>query len=356
MNSSSQDILRLLRNQCTPEEASAILDQLENDPSVFEQFTEAEWKAFQLDVRLHPVITNRMLSTIRQQLQPAITPAVAEAPVRRFRWSRMAVAAAVTIAVAGTALFFLLDKTGQDPVLAVQSETIAQPVAASLMTAVNNSNKVRPITLPDGSRVELAPNSELRYSPRLDTARRDVFLKGKALFTVAPNTRQPFTVFAGPVATTALGTVFRVTDQAADQHILVQLLSGKVVVRDTSSKTSSAPVFLLPGEALDCHYAKAIQLVKQPARKAAVVAAAPAVSQQGPILSFTETALPQVFDQLVKRYGVRISYPVNKLAHISFSGQFDSRTTTVGEMLTAIAALNDLTLEHREDAWFINLP
>ena len=67
----------------------------------------------------------------------------------------------------------------------------------------------RRITLTDGSRLDLAPDS--RVSTRFTLARRDVQLeRGQAFFAVAHNAVRPFIVHVNSLTVTAVGTAFDV--------------------------------------------------------------------------------------------------------------------------------------------------
>lgn len=74
---------------------------------------------------------------------------------------------------------------------------------------VSGTAEVTRIVLPDGSVVQLAPNSAL--SVDYDTASRRIdLLDGIALFEVTPDPARPFSVSAGPATATAVGTAFEV--------------------------------------------------------------------------------------------------------------------------------------------------
>lgn len=357
MNITSQEILKLLRNECSPEEAAAILAFLEQHPAVFEAFTEEEWRLCQEDVRLHPAISNRMLSLINRRRQTA-TEVPEPAPVWRFNRRWIAVAAVMLAATLVTVAVLVFSNQETEAPVAVRTPaaTIVATAVPPVVIEINHSTASRTLHLPDGSLVELYPGSELRFSRGFDTARRDVHLKGRALFNVVQNRKQPFTVFAGPMATTALGTVFRISTEQAMKRTLIQLISGKVVVRATDGSARHRPVYLLPGETLDCNYARELVWEKQGPGRNAVSPAGIAPVATGPVLTFNLTPLPQVFELLQKRFHITIHYPGKALAHISFSGEFDTRKTSVQEMLAAIAALNDLRFDQRDQAYFINLP
>ncbi len=66
------------------------------------------------------------------------------------------------------------------------------------------------VTLADGTKVMLNSGSLLRYQENFPSDKREVFLEGEAFFEVYHDPERPFTVKAGDVSTTALGTSFNI--------------------------------------------------------------------------------------------------------------------------------------------------
>jgi transmembrane sensor len=143
-------------------------------------------------------------------------------------------AAAVTLLVTGTSLFYHLR-------------------APHIATGIN---ELRVITLDDGTKVHL--NTATRITVAFDEAQRRVRLdEGEALFEVAKHSSWPFIVTAADRQVRALGTAFLVRREG--DRIAVTLMSGKVAispaesaVAESASSASAAavegPVMLAPGE------------------------------------------------------------------------------------------------------------
>ncbi|RHW18132.1 DUF4880 domain-containing protein [Sphingomonas gilva] len=134
---------------------------------------------------------------------PASTPVIRPAPAlrqplprrRALGWLGGAVAASL-VAVAGVQVF-------QDR---------AQPYAVE--TA---AGETRVIALADGSRVALNGGTRLTLD-RAD-AREVTLERGEALFTVAHDDRDPFTVHAGNAEIVDLGTVFNVVREGGETRV-----------------------------------------------------------------------------------------------------------------------------------------
>jgi transmembrane sensor len=130
--------------------------------------------------------------------------------VRRIVLGVSAVAAATAIIVAG------LRQTA--PSLAMSGRMYSTDVAQHAS-----------VTLSDGSRITLAPQSRLRVADGFGRDTRSVTLDGEAYFEVASAAGAPFVVHTGTVATRVLGTGFVVRRYPTDASVSVAVLTGKVV-------------------------------------------------------------------------------------------------------------------------------
>ena len=77
------------------------------------------------------------------------------------------------------------------------------------------------VTLDDGSKVQLAPESKLTVPKVFGPEMRAVKLEGMAEFTVAPGIEQPFNVIAGNTIVVATGTAFTVRSYPGDSAVTV---------------------------------------------------------------------------------------------------------------------------------------
>jgi transmembrane sensor len=145
--------------------------------------------------------------------------------VRRMAWRAAAVAAVFLTA------FFLWNYF--TPAVTPKTEFIA---------FAKTDSSTKEITLPDGSLVQLNSNSSVEISKDFNHYKREVMLTGSAFFKVYKDHSKPFTVSAGNIKTTALGTAFYIYN-LSPQSISVSLLEGKVKVEGNKNY-----VELLPGE------------------------------------------------------------------------------------------------------------
>ncbi|NIJ46680.1 FecR family protein [Rhizomicrobium electricum] len=107
----------------------------------------------------------------------------------------------------------------------------------------------RIVALPDGSRISLDSDSEVRVR-YTDAVRKIILEHGRARFDVAHDTTRPFTVTAGSEMVVAIGTSFNV--EKIGSKVLVTLIQGRVVIKNsTGAKVETArqnPVALKAGE------------------------------------------------------------------------------------------------------------
>ena len=95
-----------------------------------------------------------------------------------------------------------------------------RPFPPVLANYASERGEIKPLTLPDGSRVTLASLTELSVSLS-PGARAAALIKGAAIFDVAADPARPFAVDAGGVSATALGTVFEVRNNGGVVRVAV---------------------------------------------------------------------------------------------------------------------------------------
>ncbi len=87
----------------------------------------------------------------------------------------------------------------------------------------------RQVVLADGSRITLNANSAVDVSLTAD-GRRITLRKGEAVFDVMPDPQRPFSVHAGSLSATALGTIYAVRRER--ERVDVTVRRGRVAVTD----------------------------------------------------------------------------------------------------------------------------
>ena len=169
------------------------------------------------------------------------------------------------------------------------------------------------VTLDDGTKVRLAPESEVTVPKQFGAEMRVVRLKGSAEFTVAKGIDQPFRVNAGTVAVVATGTAFTVK---VDENTI----ETTVVVSEGSVKVGK------PKELTDVAAGGAVIAKDSVVRQATAAEKEEADSWRSGMLVVNDKPLGQVLNQMKKWYGLTILVPQPKLMErkASFRASLDS--------------------------------
>ncbi|MWB94105.1 iron dicitrate transport regulator FecR [Flavobacterium sp. GA093] len=98
----------------------------------------------------------------------------------------------------------------------------------------NRTIKIKTVILPDSSKVDLSPNSKIKYANNFESNRK-IEVEGEAYFKVKKDKKHPFQVFCNETTTTVLGTSFTVTGQEKN-GVMVQLYEGSVQMNVKNQK------------------------------------------------------------------------------------------------------------------------
>jgi transmembrane sensor len=107
-----------------------------------------------------------------------------------------------------------------------------------------NDQKNLLVSLPDGSKIFLNRNSELRYRANFGDNGRDVNLSGEAFFEISADNTKPFIIDAGKARVKVVGTSFNVITNNSESAVEVFVKTGHVLLSDNSGSQS---VLLDPG-------------------------------------------------------------------------------------------------------------
>lgn len=97
----------------------------------------------------------------------------------------------------------------------------------------------RELTLPDDSRILLEEDSRIAYAE--DFAERTLTLEGAARFSVTSDPQRPFTIQAGDLKTTVLGTQFTVRAYPNEESASVKVAEGRVAVEVPAGEQADDP-------------------------------------------------------------------------------------------------------------------
>jgi transmembrane sensor len=342
-------IQKFFRKECTPEEVKEVLEYLNSNPEALDQHLDkSEWDEIEAGTGMPKEFWDEVWRKIQKEKR-------ANAGVIWLK--RSAVAALITGVIL---LGFLAEKKkGDNELPAVSANKVITPAVETKVVA-NTSNKKLRVVLPDNSIVELSQGAILKYSV-LFNEKRDIELVGKGNFKVTADKARPFTVYAGGLATTALGTEFGITAINGLNKISVQLFEGKVVVRaiDHNMKGWTRDVYLSAGEQLRYDIGAKLVAVEKiktadehlPATKKLKIKKHPSDDVSNDLV-FTSSSLPEVMEQLSKYFNTRISYNKAEISEKNFTGNI-SRKDSLPVILKLIAQMNDLQISTTDSGFVV---
>jgi transmembrane sensor len=221
MNNNEQEKLqqllqKYLVGELTPEEEAYVAEWYENLPG---KVPLGQWQGPELEKQKSKnwAALNAKLQQVSQQELPE-----SETNQKRFTIGRnhtywLGIAASILLLI-GFQLY---------PGWVIPEATVA------FLEKQNNLKKAERISFSDGSIVWLEPGSQIQYPAQFTGATRDVYLNGKAFFSVARDKQHPFRVYGGAVEVKVLGTSFGVDFKTTEQVAEVLVRTGKVAVTST---------------------------------------------------------------------------------------------------------------------------
>ena len=150
-------------------------------------------------------------------------------------WLRTALAAAVLLVAAIPASLKIGYDLHQDPAPVAWNE-INVPTA-----------EFRELTLPDGTRLQLGPESRVTWPETFTGAERRIFLEGEVVAEVAKDPEHPFIIQSGDVDVRVHGTTFNFKSYHNDTMVEMMLMEGSVSL-DIPSGEGRRMLQLTPGD------------------------------------------------------------------------------------------------------------
>jgi transmembrane sensor len=203
------------------------------------------------------------------------------------------------------------------------------PVRESEQRFATRVGEQQRVTLPDGTRIRLAPQSQLVLGDAFGHGHRTVTLLGEAYFDVKVSEGIPFIVRTGSVSTRVLGTAFGVRHRANDTVTLVSVISGRV---QTATRGASATLSAgATGQATDSTVA--VLMKDGPAS---------GTDWTRGELVFKRTAVPVMLAELGRWYGYQFRLADSTLATQNVSAVF--KLSDPQEMIVVLKGTLDVEL------------
>lgn len=367
--------------ELTTEEEAHVIITINSDPELHQYFEEFKNLFRLLDIKQSIDAINleqernhfEEIRIAKQITVPTIAAQVYQiAEVEEARKSKIykifrAVAVAASILfILGTGWWMFSNRDIKDASIVQNNKTKDDTQKLINRNEVNISGVTRRFLLTDGTEVTLWDQSMVTFRDSFSADRRDIELKGKAGFKVAKDKTRPFTVYSGDITTIALGTEFVVTNFEKEQHIIIRLIEGQVMVNSAENAKikMKGPIHLLPGQELVYNKQSATSIVRNTRKNTSAGDLAteensihdnPSIpnSNKGSWYMFNNQSLPQVFDQLEQMFGVEIEYNRKDIQKLYFIGKFE-KTDSLEYILRNIATINNLTLSKQKDKFLIH--
>ena len=183
-------------------------------------------------------------------------------------------------------------------------------------TIKSNPAGIKTITeLPDGTKVHLNSESELRFPAQFTDSVRIVQLKGEAFFEVTDEINRPFIVKTGDISTHVLGTAFNIRAFPNENDIEVALESGNLLVERISNLDLNEDEYLLsPGQFINFNHN---QIKRGNFDRDKIL------GWKNGIIIFEKASFNLVIKKLSRWYGVEFVYSGQK-PDWSFNGRVDN--------------------------------
>jgi len=346
-----QDLIaRFFQKQCTAHEARQVAEYLRANPRLLEQYLSTyEWNSVVPAANMPEQFWDEIWHNIREDHKKKDLQ----------RWLKRSIAAAAVVTLIGVGYVLFTPKENTKP----GNADIHTSAVANLETVENTKKDTMEIVLKDGSIVELAPGSSLDYDDSFSATRRQVWLHGAAFFEIAKDKTRPFTVYAGSLATTALGTSFTVQAIGTENDVIVKLFTGIVVITPADKTVTrwNKDIFLEPGQKLSFNPSTLLAVVEK-IEPISTTGTARTSQEKTPTfnvaadgLNFSNTTLPEVMKALSEYYHVTINYDTPMLQAMHFSGKV-LRTDSVSVILNVIAQMNNLVVTRQQNGFLITKP
>jgi len=214
----------------------------------------------------------------------------------------------------------------------------------STQVFATGTGEVRPLTLDDGSRVDLDTQTKLEWSSD-EKGRRAVLHDGEAFFEVRADAQRPFRVEVGDSAISALGTGFNVYRKAGGR-VVVTVLNGAVLVEGYTPGRAAWHRELYANQHIEYG---SDGLIRDTCTS---TTASNATSWREGRLQFEDAPLSQVVEELQRYTDRHIIIGDPRFNQMRFGGALSSRD--IGAALARLAKVTRMTVTEHGDAFTLN--
>jgi transmembrane sensor len=226
-------------------------------------------------------------------------------------------------------------------------------LGASIAIAVGRFQKVtitasayerlKSVTLPDGTTVTMNSNTTLSYMKHFHGNTRNVTLAGEAFFEVTPDKSRPFIIQTDNAAIRVVGTSFNVDTKGSSSTVEVYVSTGIVEVYKPESRNNG--VFLHPGE---------LGTVSKNIINSKKVSNENAIAWKTGRMDFRDIPLSEAVEMLNKMYDVNIILKAQGLASIRTVGEYRYPEEPLDTILRVFCQQNLLRIEKSDNKIYLS--
>lgn len=284
--------LQILSEKATPKEKEEFYHQLDNDKSERELFY--KMKGLWLKTSKQPAVD---VDLEFEDLWKRIKQENRKKNILGFKMFRYAAVIILLLGIGGLAGYLVFQNTYKYPGQGMQK-----------YTAMRGSVSI--VEFPDGTKIWLNSESELKFREDLKNKQRFAELSGEAYFEVAHREDFPMVVKVGSLLVRDLGTTFNIKAYPEDNYIETALVEGKV---DIVTQTGNPIIELAPGESAVYH----IDENKMEIR--AVADNVLSAWRDGKFV-IRDQRLEDIFKDLSRWYGIEFKFQNDELKDYRFTG------------------------------------
>ncbi|MDO1451454.1 FecR domain-containing protein [Rhodocytophaga aerolata] len=190
--------------------------------------------------------------------------------------------------------------------------SLSEKVFAEKQLVTSTQSHPLKLTLPDGTKVLLNKHSSISYPEDFAGHIREVKLTGEAFFEVVKKPQKPFLITTGNTLTEVLGTSFNVYEHG--QKVVVSVVSGSVSFYESVHQKKLTLVAGQQADYLNGTLHKAT--IQNPNF----------LSWRTGVLTFQDTPLSVVVDDINKHYNEHLVLETTKLATCTLTSTFEGQT------------------------------
>ena len=214
------------------------------------------------------------------------------------------------VLMVGLVTVFILYYTGTFPRKELKVKITYRTIASA------SGQRVR-LSLADGTKIVLAPESELKIPSNYDHPDRNILLQGEAYFNVTHSDSHPFQVAVNNSIVKDLGTRFDLRSYPSEDHVKVVVTHGKISIQ-VAGVAHSSPLVVTPGYMGKINFSK----------KTAELSPVDTTNFMGWIkgdLSFKDTRFAEIAREVQRWYGLKAVIYNRSITSQQITTRFSSR-------------------------------